>query len=383
MSDSSDDCIDSSTDEQRKRKREEFEFEMKNDGDSDLVNGENSQSIDEEFASASIHCRNRIQGRFTAVWAQINDVSVIPCLHSFDKECLVSWWAEHSTCPTCKSRSTSAKLAFQLKSIITRLNKRRKNEVILPVIHSNDEIFPARLSGHRNGNEDEDLSNVLNDDDDDDVDTNEASQLLWPCFTCSPGNPTGYVCPNPILPPNIAEIQAVGLDPATTVAPERHQRKLALTDPSAIGRCGNYVPNAIPNQIRCGCLNIYLGSNCDGIFCSNVDPDGCPGDAELPFMSPHTFSNHFPFGIKNNIEEVARYQDYVQGRPLTAGNILSALFDVKQEQTREDLNDAEANRLWGQGTWYCSICVTNVLSTTLFDWWKKERKNSLDRGDKF
>lgn len=104
-------------------------------------------------------------------------------------------------------------------------------------------------------------------------------------------------------------------------------------------------------------------------------------DAELPLMSARALVNFFPAGIKSNAEEKTRFENYFESRPLNVRDILSGVFDYKQEQTREDLNDAEADRLWGRDSRYCSTCVMNTLHTTLFDWWREERKRSFDRGD--
>lgn len=360
----------------RKRSLDEAKSEDDLEGGGAQDSQLSMQSIDEEFMCTI--CLNTLTEPYI----------VIPCLHSFDKECLVSWWRGHTTCPTCKSQSTSAKPAFQLKSIITHLNKKRKNSSLPPgsSSHSNEEIFPG---GH--GDEDDEDENLS--DEDEDAENNATNLLLWPCMACTANNPTGYICPNPIPLPSAEELRAVGLDPITATPPARETRKLSLDHPSVTGKqgvsdhqqcrgCGNYVPNGINRVIQC--------ITCDGIYCSNIDPHGCPMNiellsrsrTELMVTSIRTLIGYFsPMEFRNNAEEVARFENYVQNRPLDIRIILSGVFDHKYEQAREDLNDAEADRLWGPDSKHCTNCSINILSTTLFDWWKEERKRSLDRGD--
>ncbi|KAF8320541.1 uncharacterized protein EI90DRAFT_2599163 [Cantharellus anzutake] len=53
--------------------------------------------------------------------------TVVPCLHTFDKECLVEWWKTNGTCPICKRRAHSGRFAFQLNGILQRYNKQKKH----------------------------------------------------------------------------------------------------------------------------------------------------------------------------------------------------------------------------------------------------------------
>ncbi|KZS93436.1 hypothetical protein SISNIDRAFT_82462 [Sistotremastrum niveocremeum HHB9708] len=83
--------------------------------------------------------------------------TIIPCLHSFCRPCLVEWWRERSDCPSCRNHSSSAKYAFQLQAILSHV-ERGRSRVPRHLLQSDDhpddseiantnEIFPSYSQG--------------------------------------------------------------------------------------------------------------------------------------------------------------------------------------------------------------------------------------------
>ncbi|CAE6423654.1 unnamed protein product [Rhizoctonia solani] len=155
--------------------------------------------------------------------------TVIPCLHTFDKDCLVGWWQRNDTCPLCKTRATSGRHSFQLQAIVNHYDSKRPPHKRARADEAagieqrggdNAEIYPFgvappagnQLPVHEEDEEEEgdefnDFIEDDNDDDDEAIEDNDFFNLLvggrivFPCAACRPGHHSGYTCPLPIPEP--------------------------------------------------------------------------------------------------------------------------------------------------------------------------------------
>ncbi|KAF8525241.1 hypothetical protein BU17DRAFT_84170 [Hysterangium stoloniferum] len=308
----------------------------------------------------------------------VSPYTIIPCLHSFDKSCLMEWWKKNSNCPTCQKESTSAKSAFQLKAIIDRVHKNKRQKLQSTTGgNNNSEIFPSGDGGADLFDEE-----IMEDD------VEPEDGLIWPCLSCDPNNATGYVCPVPIPAPTPAERQEAN----HAVPPSRETPKTPLDSPAANGKpgvdfhtvcvaCSNYIPLNFTRPIKC--------SNCSNARCNNFDPAGCPSgmpfyrrlDVKLPMHSVDGLLIYMPPNVNLNRHERTRFVNYMTAKNLSVDDVLHALFDAKHDQVAEDLNDQIADEEWGPGAYFCNYCVGSVAMSMFFTWWMHERQKSLDNDD--
>ncbi|KIJ45084.1 hypothetical protein M422DRAFT_29934 [Sphaerobolus stellatus SS14] len=354
--------------------------------------GESQNSIDEEFKCAI--CLDTMTVPYT----------IIPCLHTFDKDCLLLWWKTNSNCPTCKKNSRSAKSAFQLKAIMERVHKKRKSKKSKKSptpSGDNTEIFPENRV-HDHGDDDDDDDAV---DDDDHYDSDGSDHyiytpgegLVWPCDACSPNHPSGYTCPNPIPAPTNEEIQEEqarrGAGNTPVGPPARGERRTFLNSFEAQGKpgvdqhvacvsCGTYIPRHIPVPIKC--------SHCSQFYCEKFDPAGCPrgttfyprSEVKLPDNAVIHLPHLFPPNIRGNRYECSRFVDFLNAKDLTGDDIPPEIFIAKHQQVSEDINDQAADEYWGPNSHFCQRCVLDVVTgMPLFDWWLKKRQESLDNNE--
>jgi hypothetical protein len=140
----------------------------------------------------------------------------------------------NDTCPSCRAPSTSARFSFQIQGIITHVDSKRskpRSRVFSTTgweeDRHRDEItpfggaVPARNAGNVPFQELGDEEDDAEDDEDEEEEEEEqegqpyiapivptTGSLVFPCLSCPPNNPTGYVCPIPIPAPTPEQIAA-------------------------------------------------------------------------------------------------------------------------------------------------------------------------------
>ncbi|KAF8323147.1 hypothetical protein DL93DRAFT_2223102 [Clavulina sp. PMI_390] len=278
--------------------------------------------------------------------------TIVPCLHTFDKECLSEWWRSNSNCPSCKEESKSARFSFQINSIMGYHREVKRRRLAPEASESqpeknsgsrtSEEIFPFGRGGEPAPvDEDSDHEGDNSDLDLDQADEGEEIPVLppaiipvevgslQPCPCCVQDNTTGYHCevPMTIIPPDEnlpplrrGEARLSVIDSTTmqfrsdTAAAHRH-----------CDTCTAYVPvNNAP--VQCQVCKIYT--------CAPLDEDGCPRASRIGVWDPvilnryddvHlriAFPNVTDFGqiwewceppLYHNLSERSRFVAYMTG----------------------------------------------------------------------
>ncbi|KAG8971576.1 hypothetical protein FRB90_010445, partial [Tulasnella sp. 427] len=204
-----------------------------------------SQSLSLSGPSASGSQRNPMEDQLSCgicLSVMDNPFLVLPCIHSFCRECLSHWWQNQANCPICKSRSQVAKHNFHLANIIdqfrrdaSRLSHRKLDDAAredlyplgrrptmlapmsLPPSQSQSQsqsqgpmlfdpmlIIPSFGSIGGMGTQSQSQANIPQPL----PDVLPGGNLVFPCPSCYPENHTGYRCPDPIHPPTAEQIEA-------------------------------------------------------------------------------------------------------------------------------------------------------------------------------
>lgn len=364
-------------------------------------------SIDEEISCGI--CLGVLESPYT----------VIPCLHTFDKDCLVGWWQNNNTCPLCKTTATSGRHSFQLQAIINHYDEKRPAHKRARAPEGIDggrdadkgEIYPFGVApppapANHNHNDEEDEEDIdLEEDEDEDEDEDDGDdgdlmvggRLVFPCPACSPGHPSGYTCPIPIPEPTDAakvwEAREYMNLRRPIVHPGRGQTRVALalglhelpypqhpmTDEvrAEIGRacaehiactnCSSYIPRDWPRRNESTC------QICSRATCAPFDPLGCPviyGQFTLaPFNEAGTAINTFTLWdiisranhhFRANVIERTRFTDR-----LTAHNITPST--IAQELLQSAGHGAEH--------YFCTWCVGNLVGGEFATWWRTKKES--------
>ncbi|KAG9049797.1 hypothetical protein FS837_009097 [Tulasnella sp. UAMH 9824] len=305
-----------------------------------------------------------------------NPFLVLPCMHSYCRECLDHWWQNQANCPICKQRSQLAKHNFHLANIIdqfrrdaNRVSRRQLDDsaredlyprgrrphmlapMSLPSTQSQSQsqgplLFDAVLmipsfGSAGMGTQSQSQANVPQPL----PDTLPGGNLVFPCPSCYPENNTGYRCPDPIHPPTMDQIQAEqqAYRPGGTPIrpPGRGESRVGLqaavinqlpgaTSHTQCAGCSTYIPAGWhPERQKCG--------DCDIPLCSLYDPQGCPnGFRLLPrnalsggTIDAHHLWQHTPPHIRANTDEEYRFSQYIQSGHLSIDTVLEHLFQMK------------------------------------------------------
>ncbi|CEL52001.1 hypothetical protein RSOLAG1IB_00538 [Rhizoctonia solani AG-1 IB] len=288
--------------------------------------GEESQvstfSIDDEISCGI--CLGVLESPYT----------VIPCLHTFDKNCLIGWWQRNDTCPLCKTRATAGRHSFQLQAIVNHYDskrpphKRARADEAAGVGQGQGreekaEIYPFgvappvnQLPDQNEEDEDEgDMDDFAEDEDEEDIDDGDLFQLLvggrivFPCGACRPGHHSGYTCPAPIPEPTDAikdsETQDYLNGRRLIAEPQRGDRRIpfeeglhnlpgmdhlftdelkreinrACEQHIACTRCSSYIPLDWPGRAQSIC------KGCGSATCEAFDQVGCPWGVVNRFLT--------------------------------------------------------------------------------------------------
>ena len=167
-------------------------------------------------------------------------LSVVDCLHKFDKDCLIQAWKVDASCPMCKKPSTRAMYDFNLVSLMDAVLPNHTKPAAAQITH--EDITPFQAQGPPIGGgwghlvfdlgpehySDEEM------DEDEDMEVHghaPGGKLAWPCPSCTPGNPTGYTCHAPIPAPTMAAIEAESRELGHPIrAPLPHEDRLPIED---------------------------------------------------------------------------------------------------------------------------------------------------------
>ncbi|KAF8491290.1 hypothetical protein JB92DRAFT_3100544 [Gautieria morchelliformis] len=325
-------------------------------------------SVDQEFSCGI--CLNILTLPYT----------IIPCLHTFDKECLVQWWKLNSNCPTCKKASTSAKSAFQLRAIMDHVYKKRRTLSCPTSGGTSAEIFPLNRGqpSHAVYGDDSDDNSLVSEPQEDPRDV-----LIWACDACTPNNLTGYTCPLPLPSLTPERLQASPLHGYRRMPLGRAiaMRIPGASDHAQCASCDTYVPLGYPGVIKCG--------GCSTVQCHNFSTAGCRSgslfhprsDVKLIPHTVDTLTTYLPLFLRSNRHEVDRLTNYIGARGLSITDILLALFETMRRQVADAETEDIADEKWGPDAWFCFQCVAHVTSQGLFEWWVSERRSSLERQD--
>jgi hypothetical protein len=335
--------------------------------------------------------------------------TVIPCLHTFDKQCLVDWWKDHGDCPMCRMPSTSARFSFQLKGIIDRVDrKRKKKREIGPDGDNYDQqdicpfgrAPPPRPATHDDQDDDEENEDENDEDEDEDEEDEEeddepihtTGDLVYPCPSCYPNNGRGYDCPVPIPQPTDADVQAMQLQVGAgyLVGPPSRQNAVYPV-PIEFARQRNVV--GLDGHVQCLSCRFYMPkdfnvdesqcSACKKHCCYRFDPAGCFHGAELRPVNDLNSQNLTPYvlfgyihhpNLRTNASERDIFVRYLQQQAITVNKILEDVVELK----REDEGDNNEEK-WLADKRLCAGCVSEAARDKLYEWWIRERaKGHLD-----
>ncbi|KAG8904687.1 hypothetical protein FRB99_001328 [Tulasnella sp. 403] len=346
----------------------------------------------------------------------------------------------NANCPVCKQRSNVAKHNFQLENIIAQYRRDiGRNKSARLDDGARDDLYPrgrrpllslpssflATQSQTQSQSQYGPLLFLPGGDGDVLMGSQGMSQrsvlqplpdpppggnLVFPCPSCYPGNITGYTCQEPIQMPSpeqmTMEQQASRPMGPPIRPPGRGDVRASLQAarlnnlPGAASHnecagCSTYIPTGWePRKQKCG--------DCDTILCSNYDPEGCPdGSKLLPRNAlsggnivARTLWGSCPVSLRNNEEELSRFDRYLSDQNLSMDQVLERLADIKlhnekdanrnrfpgegeedaqefAEQWREA--DAECDRKWGPDSFWCDDSVQALIAQTFFRWWLAER----------
>ncbi|CUA75081.1 hypothetical protein RSOLAG22IIIB_01722 [Rhizoctonia solani] len=371
--------------------------------------GEESQistfSIDDEISCGI--CLGVLESPYT----------VIPCLHTFDRDCLLGWWQRNDTCPLCKTRATSGRHSFQLQAIVNHYDSKRPAHKRARADDPGPgpdkaEIYPFGVAPpvvvnqpHHDEDEDEDEDNDdENEDDDEEEDEDEdldgllvGGRIVFPCPTCRPGHPSGYTCPIPIPEPTEAVKDSEAQDylngRRAIIEPGRGNRRIpfaeglhnapgaehlftaelkaeinrACEEHVACVRCASYLPRNWPGRAQSIC------KGCGDATCEAFDQIGCPQVMWNRFLTPFNevgntldpgilwerISGTYPHFFRN-LTERQRFFDR-----LAANNITPS--SVTQELLREAGH--------GDADYFCSVCIGSTVQNGFAESWRRKIEN--------
>ncbi|KAG8844422.1 hypothetical protein FRB96_003057 [Tulasnella sp. 330] len=353
-------------------KRRRADVDLSDDEDTDLVSQLSTieRGTMDEHLSCGI-CLSILENPFM----------VLPCMHSYDRECLAEWWKSNANCPVCKQRSSAAKYNFHLANIIFQYRKDTRRLSKTEVNHaSREDLYPRGRRPHQSlpssyaqsQSQSQSQSQydpmIFNIPGVDDVLMNSQSQsqsqsvltpladpfpggnLVFPCPSCPTDNAhhTGYVCPQPIEMPTQAQIAAEqqAYRPAGPPLrePSRGEPRVPLqaarlnllpgaTTHNQCRGCSTYIPAGWePAKQRCG--------ECGIVLCSNYDIQGtCPDGLQLrprhalagDNISAQILWETCPGNVRFNNVELQRFTDYIAANNITVDNILENSAECERQ----------------------------------------------------
>ncbi|KAG8769250.1 hypothetical protein FRC12_005076 [Ceratobasidium sp. 428] len=365
-------------------------------------------SIDEEISCGI--CLGVLESPYT----------VIPCLHTFDKECLAGWWKQNSTCPLCKIQATSGRHSFQLQAIVNHYDNKRPPRKRAKGSDENApgddraELYPFGIAppppgaNHGYMNDDDDDENE-NEDDDDENDEDEdeeedewnhfpGGRLVFPCLACQPGHPSGYICPRPIPEPTEAMKRTEKEDyfngRREVVAPGRGQSRIRFAEglhtlPGAdlvfqadeiaevtqaceghvqCDACTTYVPRDWPGGAQCRV--------CSSVTCMLFDPQQCPRVWNAGGLNLRPFDEA---GRNITIEALwnritMRSHHFNHNR--TERDRLGTFIDTNNGMNAVivELMTSAGHAAEDVGPYYCEVCVRNIAGDNFEAWWEAKKQ---------
>ncbi|KAJ1309969.1 hypothetical protein OPQ81_006727 [Rhizoctonia solani] len=374
--------------------------------------GEESQistfSIDDEISCGI--CLGVLESPYT----------VIPCLHTFDKDCLVGWWQRNDTCPLCKTRATSGRHSFQLQAIVNHYDSKRpphkraraenagaeqggadKAEIypfgVAPAVadnqhHDRDEDEDEGLDEYNDDEEDQD-----EDQDDEDGDLLVGGRIVFPCPACRPGHSSGYTCPVPIPEPTDAMKDSEAQDylngRRAITEPIRGDRRIpfaeglhnahgaehlftaefkaeinrASEEHIACMRCSSYLPRNWPGRARSIC------KGCGNATCEAFDQIGCPWGIANRFLTPfNEAGNTLPLGLL--WEQISSTQMHFFRNQTERQRFLDRLAanNITPSSATQELLQAAGH---GDGDYFCSLCIDSTLRNGFAESWKRKKES--------
>ncbi|QRV82205.1 Zinc finger, C3HC4 type (RING finger) protein [Ceratobasidium sp. AG-Ba] len=375
-------------------------------------------SIDEEISCGI--CLGVLESPYT----------VIPCLHTFDKDCLAGWWKQNNTCPLCKVQATSGRHSFQLQAIVNHYDNKRpphKRAKGSDEPAQNDdraELYPfgvAPLPGAIYGHQDDDEEDEeeFNEDDEEEEEEEDdlmpGGRLVFPCPACRPGHPSGYTCPIPIPEPTEAAKRTEKEDyfngRRDVVAPARGQQRVRFSDglhalPGAglvyqdqeiadITRacedhvmchaCAAYIPRNWPRGVESMC------DRCSKATCMIFDPQQCPHDWNNPLLRPFDGERLSTLGetnVTNGLTEAGsdiapeRLWNGFTGRyPHFRNNAVERDRFLAMVTAKGGINSVVVVLMGmagyaqrGIGPFYCFGCVEEVVVSKIQEWYNTAKE---------
>jgi hypothetical protein len=145
------------------------------------------------------HSRFRIRVYYAAILHNLSvltTLTVVDCLHKFDKDCLIQAWKVNASCPMCKKLSTRAMYDFNLVSLMDAVLPNRTKPDNAQTTH--EDITPFQIQGPPVGGGWGRLASDLSSehfsdeemDEDEELDTlgdAPGGRLAWPCPHAYPG----------------------------------------------------------------------------------------------------------------------------------------------------------------------------------------------------
>ncbi|KAF8710802.1 protein polyubiquitination, partial [Rhizoctonia solani] len=373
------------------------------------VVGEESQistfSIDDEISCGI--CLGVLESPYT----------VIPCLHTFDKDCLLGW---NDTCPLCKTRATSGRHSFQLQAIVNHYESKRPPHKRARADEAagaeqigvdKAEIYPfgvaPPVAGNQqpdhNGEDEDNFDDFIEDDEDEGMEDEDlfdilvGGRIVFPCAACRPGHHSGYTCPVPIPEPTdpvkdseaqeylngrrpIAEPRRgdkrVPFDEALHNLPEtehlftdelKAEINRACEQHVVCIRCSNYLPRNWPGRAQSIC------KGCGNATCEAFDQVGCPWRIANRFLTPFNETGN-DFNPELLWSQVSRthahfFRNQTERQRfldrLAANNITPA--SATQELLREAGHD--------EGDYFCTNCISATLVNGFVANWERKKEN--------
>ncbi|KII86933.1 hypothetical protein PLICRDRAFT_274455 [Plicaturopsis crispa FD-325 SS-3] len=297
-------------------------------------------------------------------------VVVNPCQHFFCGSCCVLWIRNGGTnCPACRGISTSVNPSRPLQTIVDVLLRAAPSRTRAEAERQQaDEIYKSgssmRIPAPR------ELSPEPN--------LNPSGDYARPCPHCTPGNPFGWRCPQPIADPNLDPDHAWPLDDGT---------------PPGHGYCGN-----CENLLALQAPTTTLCDLCRVSFCG-IGVQGRCLAAPLLSQHPHGMSDIGDLiqstdiyeCFDSNTVEVEIMLDYLTAQRLTPRHIYREIVAHIQSQPRgfaplleldlfTDVHGVAAGAdpdLNAPRSRICRLCATEVLLWGIRDWWIRERQKGF------
>ncbi|KAF9071181.1 hypothetical protein BDP27DRAFT_533698 [Rhodocollybia butyracea] len=295
-------------------------------------------------------------------------VMVTPCQHFFCGSCCQLWIRNGGTsCPACRSVSTTASPSRPLQLVLDTLLRSAPHKArAIREREQADEIYKSgttmRFPSPREASP-EPLVNI-------------SAEYARPCPHCSPNNPYGWICPQPIPDPVVDPDHAWHLDDGI---PTGH---------SQCGNCETFLALNAPTTTKCDFCLVR--------FCGVEVPTRCSA-VPVILQQPHGFSDMGDLVVSTdvyesfggNAVEVDILLDYLSAQDLSPRHIYrdivkhiqeqprqflplveSELFDIHTIPNMEHDPSAPHNRI-------CRQCACEIFIWGLKDWWVRERKKGF------